>query len=66
MSDEGEQRILFHHTSQFLVRYAAGRQAPLPLHTDESQLSLTIVLNDGFVGGGTYFADLRRAISPRR
>ena len=27
-------------------------------------LSLTIVLNDAFAGGGTYFADLRRALSP--
>ena len=48
----------------FLVRYAAGKQQHLPLHTDESQISLTIVLNEGFRGGGTYFADLRRAISP--
>ena len=48
----------------FLVRYTAGRQQHLPLHTDESQISLTIVLNDGFRGGGTYFADLRRAVSP--
>lgn len=26
--------------------------------------SLTVVLNDAFAGGGTFFADLRRAISP--
>ena len=48
----------------FLVRYSAGHQAHLPLHTDESMLSLTLVLNDSFVGGGTYFADLREALSP--
>jgi hypothetical protein len=48
----------------FLVRYRAGSQAHLPLHADESQLSLTIVLNDAFVGGGTFFADLGRALSP--
>jgi len=40
----------------FLVRYDAGAQAHLPLHMDESQLSLTLGLNDAFVGGGTYFA----------
>lgn len=56
------QRIRVHDA--FLVRYDAGRQAHLPLHTDESMLSLTVVLNDGFVGGGTFFADLRRAVSP--
>ena len=51
----------------FLVKYAAGGQAHLPMHTDESQLSLTIILNspgEAFNGGGTYFADLRRAVSP--
>ncbi|EOD40116.1 hypothetical protein EMIHUDRAFT_108627 [Emiliania huxleyi CCMP1516] len=49
----------------FLVRYSAsGGQAHLPLHTDESVLSLTVVLNDEFEGGGTFFADLRRSLSP--
>ena len=52
----------------FLVKYtAAGGQAHLPMHTDESQLSLTIVLNsdqDDFTGGGTFFADLGRALNP--
>ena len=48
----------------FLVRYSAGRQAHLPMHTDESQLSLTLALNGAFVGGGTFFADLRRALNP--
>ena len=50
----------------FLVRYVSGAQTHLPLHVDESHISLTIVLNDEFAGGGTYFADLRRALSPSR
>ena len=33
-------------------------QAHLPLHCDESVLSLTLALNDGFEGGGTFFAHL--------
>jgi hypothetical protein len=48
----------------FLVRYQAGAQAHLPLHIDEAHISLTIVLNEGFVGGGTFFAALGRAVSP--
>ena len=50
----------------FVVRYAAGAQAQLPLHTDESQLSLTLALNgaDEYEGGGTYVAELRRALRP--
>jgi len=48
----------------FLVRYTAGAQCHLPLHVDESQLSFTLALNDAFVGGGTYFASLRRALLP--
>ena len=43
----------------FLVRYSAeGGQAHLPMHTDESMLSLTIVLNEQFTGGGTFFEHL--------
>jgi hypothetical protein len=48
----------------FLVKYTAGAQAHLPLHMDESRLSFTLVLNDGFCGGGTYFAGLRRSLCP--
>ena len=48
----------------FLVKYDAAAQAHLPLHVDESELSLTIVLNETFVGGGTFFAGLRTALSP--
>ena len=51
----------------------ANAQRFLPMHTDESQISLTIALNgsngerDGdvaFEGGGTYFAALDQAVSP--
>lgn len=59
----GAARVRVHDA--FLVKYTAGAQAHLPLHVDESQLSLTIVLNDAFSGGGTFFADLGRALSPR-
>jgi hypothetical protein len=40
----------------FLVRYEAGAQAQLPMHTDESQLSFTLALNPSadYGGGGTY------------
>ena len=40
-------------------------RAYLPLHYDESALSFTIALNGDFQGGGTYFADLGRAVEPR-
>ena len=48
----------------FLVRYAAGSQASLPTHTDQSLLSFTIALNDPseYEGGGTWFRGLGRAI----
>jgi hypothetical protein len=48
----------------FVVRYAAGAQALLPLHTDEAQLSVTLALNprSEYDGGGTFFAHLGRPI----
>ena len=44
----------------FVVRYDAAAQRSLPLHQDDSHLSLTIALNadDEFDGGGTGFADV--------
>jgi hypothetical protein len=44
----------------FVVRYDAAAQRSLPLHQDDSHLSLTIALNAGdeFDGGGTGFADV--------
>lgn len=41
-------------------------QKYLPLHSDQSTHSFVITLNDPneFVGGGTYFADLRKSITP--
>ena len=44
-----------------MVRYDAAAQRSLPLHQDDSHLSLTIALNSGdeFDGGGTGFADVR-------
>ena len=41
----------------FVVRYAAEKQRSLPLHTDQSQFSLTVAMNgrDEYDGGGTFF-----------
>ena len=50
----------------FVVKYmASGGQRSLPLHCDQSQFSLTIALNSTaeYEGGGTYFADIGRAIN---
>lgn len=47
----------------FLVKYsAAGGQRSLPVHSDQSHLSLVIALNDPseFEGGGTVFEELVR------
>ena len=33
----------------FVVKYTAGAQRHLPLHTDQSTLSLTIALNGGMI-----------------
>ena len=52
----------------FVVRYRARAQAHLPFHADESLLSLTLPLNVNaeFVGGGTYFGALGRALRPEK
>ena len=50
----------------FVVKYAASRGRKfLPLHCDQSEISLTIPLNaaDEYVGGGTYSSDLGRALN---
>lgn len=50
----------------FLVKYEAkGGQVSLPLHSDQSEYSLTLPLNASgeFSGGGTYFAGLGRALN---
>ena len=46
------------------MRYAAGEQAGLPVHCDQSLLSYTIALNDPteYEGGGTWFRALGRAL----
>ena len=45
----------------FLVRYEAGAQALLPMHSDESEVSLTVALNPlgEYDGGGTYYRPAR-------
>jgi predicted 2-oxoglutarate/Fe(II)-dependent dioxygenase YbiX len=44
----------------FLVKYSAGKQRELPIHSDQSQFSLTIAINPAseYDGGGTYFFDV--------
>ena len=45
----------------FIVKYDAVKgQKRLPLHNDQSVYSLTIALNDGFEGGGTFFMEQGR------
>jgi hypothetical protein len=50
----------------FVVKYEAGEgaQASLPVHADQSQFSFTVALNGrgDYDGGGTYLADLGRAV----
>ena len=43
----------------FVVRYSAEKQRSLPLHTDQSQFSLTIAMNrlEEYEGGGTFFLE---------
>ena len=52
----------------FVVRYEAGKQAGLPVHADDSHLSLTLALNElsDYDGGGTYFEEVGRAERPER
>ena len=50
----------------FVVMYDASAQHHLPIHVDQSAVSLTLALNggDAFDGGGTTFADLGVTCSP--
>lgn len=41
----------------FVVRYDAERRARLDTHTDDGDVSVNILLNDDFEGGGTRFYD---------
>ena len=61
-----------HELGQARLRRLKGRsclcfrgQRFLPLHCDQSEISLTIPLNaaDEYAGGGTYFSDLGRALN---
>ena len=49
----------------FVVRYSADRQRSLPLHTDQSQFSLTVALNAQceYDGGGTFFLDTGEVVN---
>jgi hypothetical protein len=63
-----QQQQRFYVHDAFLVRYAATTKSHfLPLHLDESTHSLVLALNDEFEfeGGGTYFYNLDRTITPQ-
>jgi len=49
----------FNISDIFIVKYDANRQSELELHTDDSEISVNILLSDptDFEGGGTYFED---------
>ena len=46
----------------FLVKYDYHQQRELEEHTDGSEFSFIIALNDQYTGGGTYFPDLKEHI----
>lgn len=52
-------RCIIHRVVPSPCRYTAESQRLLPIHTDQSQVSLTIALNScaDYDGGGTYFLD---------
>ncbi|GBG27626.1 Procollagen-lysine,2-oxoglutarate 5-dioxygenase [Hondaea fermentalgiana] len=49
----------------FLVKYEAYKQSFLPVHSDESQFSITLALNEPseYEGGGTWFPGLGRSLN---
>mmetsp|Transcript_852 Transcript_852/g.1947 ORF Transcript_852/g.1947 Transcript_852/m.1947 type:complete len:746 (-) Transcript_852:88-2325(-) len=49
----------------FLVKYDASKQNHLPVHSDESQFSFTLALNDPseYIGGGTWFPGLGESLN---
>ena len=50
----------------FLAKYSSqeGQQRMLPKHTDDSEISFVITLNDKFKGGGTHFIDDDVTVAP--
>lgn len=50
----------------FLAKYSAdkGEQRMLAKHTDDSELSFVITLNEGFKGGGTCFIEEGVTVAP--
>ena len=49
----------------FIVRYDAGQQKGVRMHTDSSELSIVIPLNAAFQGGGTYFQMSDKLLRPK-
>jgi hypothetical protein len=55
------------YTQQYpwIARYTPERIPGLQVHTDNSDITLIISLNNQFEGGGTYFPKLRLKVTPR-
>ena len=51
-------------TEDFLVRYLPHKQKVLGIHHDQSMFTYNIVLNNNFIGGGTYFEKHEITVSP--
>ena len=59
LSDENSE-LEFDFSDIFIVKYEKGQQEHLEMHTDESTITVNILLSDpktDFAGGGTYFED---------
>jgi hypothetical protein len=51
-------------SEDFLVRYLPYKQKALGIHHDQSMFTYNTVLNNNFIGGGTYFEKHEITVSP--
>jgi len=54
-----DDNVLFEIDDLFIIKYDVEQQTGLDLHSDQSDITVSVLLNDGsdFEGGGTYFLD---------
>jgi hypothetical protein len=64
--DTTEEKVLRNDfwSEDFLVRYLPYKQKALGIHHDNSYFTYNIVLNNNFVGGGTYYEKHEITLSP--